>query len=425
MKAIKEGLFRVVNGSSRAEEPKDKSQSNQPTTSTGRLSKQLQDEGFTQASHMKGSEQGLAICLHHLYQEYKAEVKNDEAAQEEGQLPIREEIEEHKGAILRIEKRIETIREDKIPRLKEKTEELIDQIRDIKQNPEQIIGDAPGRVSFAVGVSILVCLSVYLFIFYSSASYSAFFKQFTPDEIGIANSIFDAQALPKAYSHGVTELILIVMMPFVFLGLGFLVHKFQQGAGIGKYFKVGSLVLVTFVFDGILAFEITEKIYNLEAMALFQEAPEYTVAMASEDPKFWLIIFAGFVVYLIWGFVFDFVVNEHESLDAVAMAMKMRQEKVERLRDEQHDLQNEIDELKEEKTKHETDLAALKNVLNTTIFVPKEFERRITSFMVGWVHWLKANKHAESAVEEAKKISDHFLDNVLAGRQVGSNSQPV
>lgn len=415
MKAIKEGLFRVANGSEEPEESTD--DASVETEASDSLSKQLEDEGFTRAAHMKGSNQGLTICLNRLYQEYKAEVKNDEVAQEESRQPIRDNIEELKGTIERLKKRIEAIRDDKIPRAKERIESLRDEIRDIKQNPEQIIGDAPGRASFLVGVAILVCLSIYLFIFYSSASYSAFFKQFTPEEIGVANSIFDAQALPKAYSHGITELILILMMPFVFLGLGFLVHKFQQGEGVARYFKVGMLILVTFVFDGILAFEITEKIYQLEQISGFQSGPEYTIAMASEDPKFWLIIFAGFVVYLIWGFVFDFVIDEHERLDAVAMAIKSRQEKIDQAKADIHEMRDEITEIKEEKTKRETKLTKLKNTLNVTVFVPKEFERRISSFMVGWVHWLKANRHADSAVREANDISERFLDNVLSGRR--------
>ena len=48
--------------------------------------------------------------------------------------------------------------------------------------------------------------------------------------IGVANSIFDPKAITTAadpVTGGITELILIISMPFIFIGLGFLIHKFQ------------------------------------------------------------------------------------------------------------------------------------------------------------------------------------------------------
>ena len=35
---------------------------------------------------------------------------------------------------------------------------------------------------------------------------------------------------------------------------------------------------------------------------------------AITEEGFWVIIFAGFLVYLIWGIVFDLVMKEHEGL---------------------------------------------------------------------------------------------------------------
>src|SRR5690606_16934537 len=152
-----------------------------------------------------------------------------------------------------------------------------------------MVGQRPARASFLVGVLILLCLSLYLFSFYSSASYSAFFKQFTLSEIGVANSIFDAQALSKALTDGVTELGLIVMMPFVFLGLGFLIHKFQQVQGAARYFKVAVLLAVTFIFDAILAYEITSKIKQIKAISSFEEPSPYYLLDAFGNVQFWLI----------------------------------------------------------------------------------------------------------------------------------------
>ena len=67
------------------------------------------------------------------------------------------------------------------------------------------------------------------------------------------------------------------------------------------------LFVVTFLFDAILAYLIDEKIYNLNKRF---EDPEFSLGYAIQDPSFWVIIFAGFVSYIIWGLVFDFVMKE-------------------------------------------------------------------------------------------------------------------
>ena len=45
--------------------------------------------------------------------------------------------------------------------------------------------------------------------------------------------------------------------------------------------------------------------------------PEYTISMAFQSVNFWMIIFAGFIVYLIWGFVFDFIMESHSKMDKI------------------------------------------------------------------------------------------------------------
>ena len=56
-------------------------------------------------------------------------------------------------------------------------------------------------------------------MFYSSAAYSAFFKDFTPDDTKITQAIFDSQAIGKALADGITELIFILAIPAVFYSL--------------------------------------------------------------------------------------------------------------------------------------------------------------------------------------------------------------
>lgn len=80
-----------------------------------------------------------------------------------------------------------------------------------------------------LGIIILIPLTVYLFSFYSSTFYSAFFKDFSTAAVnGVQAAMFDPNAIPSAWNDGVTELIFVMCAPIIFLGLGFSLHFFYE-----------------------------------------------------------------------------------------------------------------------------------------------------------------------------------------------------
>jgi hypothetical protein len=355
-----------------------------------------------------GSIPGLRVCLQKIYFDFKDRIKDDHEKQEELKKPAKIKLEEHKGDVERWENKILRIEEEDIPRLKQKIETLKDEKSHIRKNPQEIIGDQTGKASFYIGAIILTFLTVYLFIFYSSASYSAFFKQFTQNEIGVANSIFDAQAISKAVKDGVTELILILTIPFVFLGLGYLIHKMQEEKGFKKIIKISTLIIVTFIFDGILAYEITEKIYNIKKGNSFDSMPDFSISLALNSINFWLIIFAGFIVYLIWGFVFDFVLEAYGKIDKVKVALKEKDRLIEDTGKQIVELNEDVDKLNHQIDKAKTEIKKLNETVNSVI-IPREFELEAFSFMAGWLAWMKGNGKPHSELETAESIVHDFV----------------
>ena len=373
-----------------------------------------EQDGFQGAAKMRGTVQGLQVCLDRLYQGFMAEVQGDHKAQNEVTARIESDIAESRGKMEKHTETVRYLRDEKIPDLEKREEQINREIRAIKEDPSSVRADAPTPVSFWIGTVILVCLSLYLFVFYSSASYSAFFKQFTAEEIAVANSIFDAQAFGKALRDGVAELALILMMPSVFIGLGFLIHKFQEQEGAAKYVKIATLVAVTFVFDAILAYEITLKIAEVKALSAFQTPEPYTLADAAVNVQFWLIIFAGFVVYLIWGFVFDFTMEEQEKLDAVRLAIRARKTEIEEVRQQKKAAADRAETLRLAADNLKTEIDRLRSTRAILPVDGKEFRDRVSQYMEGWVHWLNANLHSDAAVREAVTLRDSFLTQVLA-----------
>jgi hypothetical protein len=364
--------------------------------------------GFIQAGTMHGKTEGLKICLDAVYEQHMAEMRRDENKQEELRKPFKVTLQEMLGAGEELKSQINMYESEIIPAKKEKIEEFKKEIIDIRKNPEQYTGVQVGKAGFYIGVFILSLLSIYLFIFYSSASYSAFFKEFKVDDIVVTKAIFDANAIGSALKDGITELIFILTIPFVFIGLGYLIHKFQEAKGFIKYAKIAALLIITFIFDSIIAYEITEKIYNIKRENdLAGNLPDFSIGLAFKSVSFWLVIFAGFVVYLIWGFVFDFAMEAHSKLDIVKVNIKMKREQISALELEISQYQNTITELRISVEKNNAEIRKVRQIIEGTIIHPKAVKEALSQFMVGWYGWLSEGREYNRS--EHNKIYEDFI----------------
>lgn len=378
------------------------------TTSSEREKMTYTDYGFHQAGRLGGSGPGLKVCLQQLYYDFKNALREDDVRQDELKRPYKVKIEEYKGNNERLSDKIIKLNTEYIPKANSKIENLKEELSNIKKNPHEVTGDDAGKASFYIGLFILVFLTIYLFIFYSSASFSAFFKEFSLNEIGVANSIFDPNALTRAYIDGLTELTLILTIPFVFIGLGYLIHKFQEQKHFVKYLKIGLLIIITFIFDCILAYEITEKIYNIKKDNSFNDVQNYSVSMAFQSINFWLIIFAGFVVYIIWGFVFDFVMESYAKMDKLKIAITEKEKQIKDARMDREDLDVQIDKMTHQIAENNMEINKLLKILEGSV-VPKEFEHDIFSFLTGWMTWMKHSGKSHSDLAEADRLTHDFV----------------
>jgi hypothetical protein len=373
------------------------------------LSENYEDWGFKKGGHLNGSHMGLLQCLARIREDHKRMVRKDELRQNRLKEPFvtlrnaqLEEVEQKEEEISNIK--------DKSQVLENKMEHLKKDIISVRENPESIMPDKTSKVSFVIGLLILSALSIYLFVFYSSASFSAFFKQFSLNEIGVANSIFDSQAMSRAYQDGLTELILIISMPFVFIGLGFLIHKFQEQKGFLKFVKIGFLIIITFIFDAILAFEITEKIYNIKAQNSFTDIPKYTFELAFISMEFWLIIFAGFIVYLIWGLVFDFTIETYEKLNVVKQAIKAKHSEIEIYKEQLNENESKVNELKQSINVLKINCKKINCKIDGIIIDTAEFDKILHEFLSGWTHWMSANQKPQEFINEATSKANVFIE---------------
>ena len=175
-------------------------------------------------------------------------------------------------------------------------------------------GDPTTKLNFWIGLVIIAVMTIYLFLFYSSTAYSAFFRNFDVGE-SIQEAMFDGGAIQKAFSAGLFEGCFILFLPIIFLGLGFVAYNISETAkGIEKYAKTILLYILTFAFDFLLAYKISKAFYDIEALLSDVAMPPFTIGVAFTNMDFWIVIFCGFVSYVIWGLVFGFVMRCHSQL---------------------------------------------------------------------------------------------------------------
>jgi chromosome segregation ATPase len=120
-----------------------------------------------------------------------------------------------------------------------------------------------------------------------------------------------------------------------------------------------------------------------------------------------MVIFAGFVVYLIWGFVFDFIMEAQSKLDIVKVRIRSKQDEIHSVENEINDYEKKINDLKMNVDKHDIEINKLKDIINGTIIQPKEVKEALSQFMVGWYNWLSHGRVYSRS--EHNKVYEEFI----------------
>ena len=365
--------------------------------------------GYGASTKASGNPVVLRTALHNLYNSFEDQCRKQLEEQQRLKQPYKQEQERQRTELKKRETAI-TIYEEQEKSINGNIESRKFEMIDVKQNPDNygIDADKRPKAQFYIGLLLLIPITIYLFVFYISASYSAFFKDFESDSVTAA--IFDANAFSKAISDGVLEAIFVGTLPFVFMGLGYLVHMFQKNKNKLSFIKIGALFLLTFVFDVILAYLIERKIFLYNAVLGEKFSPE----IAIKSVNFWGIIFAGFVVYIIWGLVFDFVMHEHENVDKIKAYIRNKKEELKNLLYKKSELKESIDKIKHQITAIKGEIAELQSKIDGFVFPVKEYLHYHYQYKEGWYQAIQAglalpHKEKNELLDKCEEISKIHL----------------
>ena len=201
-----------------------------------------------------GSPAAFSVMLQKIYNAEKQRQIGDEMLQAQRKSDIRDKIGVTEGDIAK-EKAKVTHTEETMGDYENTKSELEEQYLEAKHKNGQV--NKMARIKMMVGVMILIPLTIYLFSFYTKT----FAKGF----------------------DGLMDEFTIYFAPIIFFGLGFALHFFAVQKNKIKYVKIAAVLVATFVFDCILAYNIAEAEYKILSNNQLKEMPPYSVSIAATD----------------------------------------------------------------------------------------------------------------------------------------------
>ncbi len=359
--------------------------------------------GYGASTKASGDPVTFGVGLHNLYNSFENLCRKQLNEQKILKQPYGETQEKERTELKKRETAL-TIYGDQNKVVEKNINDFKFQMIDVKQNPDNygIDADKRPKAQFYIGLFLLIPITIYLFVFYISASYSAFFKDFETGSLTAA--IFDANALSSAISDGWLEAVFVGTLPFVFMGLGYLVHMFQKTKTVSSYLKLFGLFLLTFMFDVILAYLIEKKIFEFDRVL----GESFSPSIAIKSVNFWGIIFAGFVVYVIWGLVFDFVMKEHENVDKIKAFIRAKKEEIKNAKIKKADLLSRIDNLKHEIASINGKISELQSKIDGFIFPVKEYLHYHYQYKEGW--YQSINSELKFPLKQLNDLRDKCED---------------
>lgn len=333
-----------------------------------------------------------------IYNEQAANVDLQKAARANTQAEIERKNEEIRVINERIESANSEIAETnkKIEDLKAERQEIISGKE--KVNKEQ-------RLKLVIGMIIIVPLTFYLFLFYSSTFYSAFHGNENDMADNLMSSMFDPHALSKAYEEGITAIGFVLSAPIIFMGLGFALHFFSVQGGKIKYLKMIAILLVTIIFDFILAIGLAAKQHKVAYMIGAVNEQTYDYFHFYKDINVWTVIFCGFIVYVIWGIVFDMCMSAYDKMDLNKTLLENIKAEIDNFEQRIKAEKDNIQDLKQQEKDAKDRVKDLMAKLGHEVYIDYAAIRtEMNNFFAGWIKMMQVLSLGQDLQDEATSI---------------------
>lgn len=336
----------------------------------------LYDFGYEKSGSVKGDPDIYAAYLNRIingdlveegYQGFTPEEKGE-------RLKLLKELERDLRQKEEFNAKVESEIKEKEKEIDKYRKELL-QIRESRAaDKEKLKRESFSLVKFSINLFILAMLSVYLFFFYVSATYKALYVDFE----GIAESLARGEGTgsimpgPAELATALQYNYLLFVLPFVFYAFGWAFHILLESQNKFKFVFLSMLIAVTFVVDFLLAMIINNNTENAKALM------GLPAIHWSESPSFYIILFLGFLVYIIWSILLDSMLREWAKGEVTSNLRKIISH-----------FQRDIKILKQKQVDLEPIMIQIANYredLSTVMY--GNLKRYVDQFSSGWIAYL-------------------------------------
>lgn len=362
------------------------------------------EEGFRHSRINNGDNHALKINMNRIFRKLLNSSSTDEAAYK---ATFRDKLLTFQLKDNVLSQRIAAIKSIEKEKIHEQIAQYRLHINGLRHHDDENGHRHENTLVFNLVRGCMLVIMGYLFIFFSSAGLATFFK--IPPGNTLPDIIYNIHAFEQAWRIGFGALVVVLTVPLLFFGIGYLIHL---QAGIGRFagsFRAVLLALAALFLNAALSFIIAGKMHESGN----SDAPlPYTLQAAAADSNFWMILVAGFLIYLVWNMLLEIVLHAQHRRSRINRSIRENknqiresEEKLLRLDIEFYELSRHRDELKQQAMQLESALS--KRYINITAC-----EQVLLEYLSGWIAWMNQQRMPAGEIQQARQDVETFLENV-------------
>lgn len=258
---------------------------------------------------------------------------------------------------------------------------------------------------------LCVFISIYLLFFYASVINASFFRSMeqmvnnngSEDLTLMLNSIFDVNSI---VSFG-PQSIFTYLGAFIFFGFGILPHIFYHQKSKYRAIKLIFAVLFCFLIDSLLAYKIDSGIHELKTMMGVTDNDWVWY----KSVNFYLVLAFGFGTYMLWGFIYEAVLNENSKKDVnvkTEIEIKGLKKRIREVENEVIQLKKNISEMQKQIDVINLEITKLKKDLDLAQLKPEELLRNMENFYAGWLGFLNGSLERNLEKQNCESVYKRF-----------------
>ena len=186
---------------------------------------------------------------------------------------------------------------------------------------------------------------------------------------------------------------LLFVVPFVFFAFGWAFHVILESKHKLKTVYLSALIGVTFIVDFLLAMIINNNIESARELMGLKASPWYS------SPSFYIILFLGFLVYIIWSILLDAILKEWDKRESINNLKRI----VSHLKDDIKSLKSKLADVTTIRKQIEDNREDLSTVAYGNL------KKYIDQFSSGWITYLSPSNMKDTK-EKCLHVKKEFED---------------